>query len=455
MFGNRLTPSGTRASRARSAAALIGLSATLATSLLSVTASPASAANLVANSGFESDTRGWFVSSALGLARVSGGQTGSYSARITNKSTVKTTAVLNDTVNTVAKTVAGTTYDVSAFVRTRNPNVSVNLRLMEYGVGLQGQQNAAVYLTGTSWTKVSLSYKAVKSDSTLDLNVLAWDLAPGKSFDVDNIVLTPRVVVSPTPPTPAGWNLAWADEFNTTSLDRTKWNVDNYSTYGDGNKELACLMDRPENVLQADGALTIRSRREATPLKCGANDARFPNGRDYSSAMLTTKGKADFLYGRFEVRAKLPTQANTSKGLWPAFWLRPTSGGTGEIDIMEAVGSGVGGTEYNKVHQTIHYDYVPTYSNQNITYTLPTGTPSDGYHVYAAEWEPGVIRFYVDGKLTFERNRTTTSWIDSTFNKPFYIRLNTAVGGTWPGTPDASTAFPADYKIDYVRVYKR
>jgi beta-glucanase (GH16 family) len=214
-------------------------------------------------------------------------------------------------------------------------------------------------------------------------------------------------------------------------------------------------MNRPENVSVSGGVLHLIARREATPLTCGAADTRFPGGRQYSSAHLSTRGKADWTYGRFEMRATLPTAAGTTKGLWPAFWLRPSAGGTGELDVMEAIGTDGTGTEHARVHHTIWYDYSGTHRHQPISVTVPNGLPSDGFHVYAAEWEPGEIRWYIDGQLTYTRTTATTPWLNQAFNKPFYLRLNLAIGGNWPGTPTSATQLPASYDVDYVRVYQR
>lgn len=271
---------------------------------------------------------------------------------------------------------------------------------------------------------------------------------------------TPDPAPAPVPeaavPQPGdGWRLAWAEEFDGTSLDRGRWNVENHSTYGDGNQELACLMDRPENLTVSGGTLTITARRETTPVACGTHDTRFPGGRSYTSAHLTTKDKAAFTYGRVEMRAQLPTGAGTSKGLWPAFWMRPSSGGAGEIDIMEAIGSGAGETDHTTVHQSLHYDYVGTHPRQSHTHTFGSGGPSDGMHTYAVEWEPDEIRWYVDDQLTYTRTGTDTPWLSQAFDQEFFLRLNMAVGGTWPGSPDAATRFPAAFRVDHIRVYQR
>lgn len=265
-------------------------------------------------------------------------------------------------------------------------------------------------------------------------------------------VLTPVRISSVLPP----WQLVWSDEFSGTTLDRNVWNVENNSTYGNGNKELACQMDRPENVKVAYGHLTIRARKEATPIKCGLNDTRFPNGRLYTSGMLHTRNKVSFQYGRFEIRAKVPTKQGISKGLWPAYWMRPATGGIGEIDSLEMVGTGKSDAySANRVSETLHYDYVGTYPQQSHQYKLPAGNFADGYHVYAVEWAPGSIKWTVDGVLAYTRTISTTSWLDEAFVGNFYLRLNMAVGGTWPGSPDADTVFPASYQIDYVRVLRR
>ena len=251
------------------------------------------------------------------------------------------------------------------------------------------------------------------------------------------------------------WHLAWADEFDGNALDTTKWAPEDHSTFGEGNKELACLMSRRANVEVAGGLLTLRAIREQTPVRCGDNDRRFPDGRDYTSAMLSTEGKASWHQGRFEMRAKLPLGAGTSKGLWPAFWMRPANGsGDGELDIMEAIGSGdAADPEAGTVHQTLWYDGTGTYPKQSTVVPVEGGA-ADGFHTYAAEWGPGVMRWYVDGKLTFERDQASAPWIDEAFAGKFFLRLNMAVGGTFPGSPDSKTALPADMQVDWVRVYQ-
>ena len=141
--------------------------------------------------------------------------------------------------------------------------------------------------------------------------------------------------------------------------------------------------------------------------------------------------------------------------MWPAFWMRPAGGpADGELDVMEAIGSAdPRDPEADTIHQTLWYDESKTYPKQS--HVAPVaGGPSGGFHTYAAEWRDGVIRWYVDGKLSFERDQSTAPWIDQAFAGNFYLRLNLAVGGTFPGAPDAATRFPADMVVDWVRVYQ-
>lgn len=242
--------------------------------------------------------------------------------------------------------------------------------------------------------------------------------------------------------------LVWHDEFNGPdgSLPSTdKWDaVVNDSGYG--NRELEYYTDRPANLQMRDGHLVLTARKEPFTGPDGQT-------RDYTSARIETRGKFNVQYGRIEARIKLPA----GQGLWPAFWLLGQNFSSlgwpecGEIDIMENVGF-----EPFAVHGSLHG---PGYSGANpltgVT-TLANHEPfSHDFHVFAIEWEPGQIRFYVDGRL-FETQRKQDlapgrQWV---FDHPFFIVLNLAVGGYWPGNPDATTKFPARMLVDYVRVYK-
>jgi beta-glucanase (GH16 family) len=245
------------------------------------------------------------------------------------------------------------------------------------------------------------------------------------------------------------WTLAWSDEFagpNGSGVDPTKWVLE-VGGGGWGNQELEYYTNRLQNAYVQDGRLVIRAQREKYKGKDGVT-------RDYTSARLKTHGKFSQTYGRLEARAKIPY----GQGLWPAFWMLGDNidsadwPACGEIDIMENVGK-----EPSTVHGTIHG---PGYSGSagiGDPYTLPVGKRfADDFHIFAVEWEPNAIRFYVDGDLYSTRTRADLpqgrQWV---FDHPFFLLLNVAVGGGWPGSPDASTIFPQTMLVDYVRVYRR
>ncbi len=249
----------------------------------------------------------------------------------------------------------------------------------------------------------------------------------------------PPATTTAPPAAPAGWKLVFGDEFNGSTIDRTKWNLRN----NEGRDiDLGCNTNSSKNQFVSDGNLTIRALRETA--KCSSQTRQFTQG------YLDTIGKHSWTYGRFEMRAKSPNKPGTSKGLWPAFWLRPEDGGNGEIDVTELPG---GDGWYTKSTAAIFYDYSPV--KQDTRIALPGGGhPGDGFHTYTTEWDANSLKWYIDGKLVWTRDKTTTSWYDKVFHKPYNIRLNFQVGG-WLGNPDASTQFPADFVVDYVRVYQR
>lgn len=249
--------------------------------------------------------------------------------------------------------------------------------------------------------------------------------------------------------TPAGWKLVWSDEFNGPSgsaVDAAKWSFD-IGGKGWGNNELETYTKRTANAHLEDGSLVIKAIKETLT---GPDNIT----RNYTSARLLTKNKFSQAYGRFEARIKIPY----GQGIWPAFWLLGDNIDTahwpncGEIDIMENIGR-----EPSIVHGTFHGPGYSGGSGVSAAYTLPNSQKfSDDFHTFAVEWEPNVIRFYVDGSLYKTRTPADlpagTSWV---FDHPFFIILNVAVGGGWPGNPDATTVFPQQMQVDYIRVYKR
>ena len=242
--------------------------------------------------------------------------------------------------------------------------------------------------------------------------------------------------------------LVWSDEFDGPGKslpDDTKWS---FVTGGGGwgNNEIEYYTSRLQNAfLDGAGRLVIKALRENYT---GPDHAT----RNYTSARLITKGKFSQKFGRVEARIKLPF----GQGIWPAFWMLGDNIDTvgwpncGEIDIMENIGR-----EPSANHGSLHGPGYSGGSPLSGVYTLPRGQRfSDAFHVFTIDWEPTVIRFYVDGNLYETRTPADLSagksWV---FDHPFFILLNVAVGGNWPGSPDSTTVWPQTMLVDYVRVY--
>lgn len=250
---------------------------------------------------------------------------------------------------------------------------------------------------------------------------------------------------------PPGWKLHWSDEFDGaswTAPDPGKWSAE-IGGNGWGNQELEYYTNSLDNARQENGSLVIT----ATPDKAW-NYGCWYGGCQYTSARLVSAGKLELTYGRVEARIQIPR----GKGLWPAFWMLGADIGAhgwpacGEIDIMENVGY-----EPGKNHGSLHGPGYSGNTPETAVYSLPAGQSfADAFHTFAVEWEPGVVRFYVDDNLYQTRTPADlpagTKWV---YDHPFFLLLNVAVGGGWPGSPDGSTSFPQTMKVDYVRVYKR
>ena len=249
---------------------------------------------------------------------------------------------------------------------------------------------------------------------------------------------------------PKGYTLVWSDEFkgkNGSLPDASRWTYD-IGGNGWGNHELEYYTNRPENARIEHGKLVITVRAEAYT---------GPDGKEfhYTSARLKTQGLFSQAYGRFEARIKLPA----GQGMWPAFWMLGENirvdgwPRCGEIDVMENIGKEPG-TNHGSLHGP---NFANPTSDLTKTITLPNGKRlSDAFHLYAVEWEPGMVRFYLDSNLY--ATLTSVQWSPSgtwVFDHPFFIILNVAVGGDWPGAPNATTVFPQTMLVDYVRVYKR
>jgi len=242
-----------------------------------------------------------------------------------------------------------------------------------------------------------------------------------------------------TPSSYAGKTLVWADEFNGTGLNTSDWNYDvgdGCPNCGWGNNELE-YYTAGDNLTFQSGKMIIEARKENK------------NGKSYTSSRLTTLNKRSFKFGRVDIRAKLPS----GQGIWPAFWMLgdnfPTAGwpACGEIDIMELLGH-----QPSKVYSTIHYKAGT--GSRNIEKSLVTASSlADEFHVYSLVWETDKIKTMVDDKVIGEFSAADVAGTYP-FNEKFFFIFNIAVGGNWPGSPNATTYFPQWMMVDYIRVFQ-
>jgi len=234
-----------------------------------------------------------------------------------------------------------------------------------------------------------------------------------------------------------GKTLVWSDEFDGESIDLSHWTYD-LGASGWGNQELQNYTSDSENSYVNDGNLFIVARE---------------NGIHYTSARMKSIGLQEFQYGRIDVRAILPK----GQGIWPAIWMLganyPTVGwpACGEIDIMELIGSSP-----NTVHGTIHYGADWTQHNYTGSGTsIPwTETFSDEFHVFSIDWDENGITWLLDDQPFYTIDNAVTGSQPYPFDNPFFFIMNIAVGGQWPGYPDATTEFPQFMAVDYVRVFQ-
>ena len=235
----------------------------------------------------------------------------------------------------------------------------------------------------------------------------------------------------------AGLSLAWSDEFNGPGIDANSWNYDTGGG-GWGNNELENYTNSMKNAFITNGGyLVIEARKESDGT--------------YTSARLQTKSKKEFTYGRMDIRAKLPK----TKGLWPAIWMLGSNISSnpwpscGEIDIMELLGN-----QPNKIYGTMHWGQAGQGSTHiGDSYVLSISDFSDKFHVFSIVWDTSKIEWYIDNIKYFTGNKTDVNGTYP-FDKSFFFLLNVAIGGNWPGAPDATTVLPQRMIVDYIRVYQ-
>jgi len=289
------------------------------------------------------------------------------------------------------------------------------------------------------------------------------------------------LVLAPLAAPPAaaedGWQMVWADEFEAAKIDRAKWRFE-VDCWGGGNDERQCYTKSGRNAGIENGTLVITARYERTTglalpehLRAGSATPEAEATRQFSSAKLTTRGKAAWRYGKVEVRAKLPE----GQGTWPAIWMLPRDedygkwAASGEIDILEAVNLGVpcakcsGGRE-NTILGTLHFGGQPprnAFKGEEVPFPAVL---DGGFHTYGIEWEPGRITWQVDGR-TYATRLASEWWTAASrspgapFDREFYLILNLAIGGKLPegrglgGVRD--DGYPKRMEVDWVRIWQK
>ena len=237
-----------------------------------------------------------------------------------------------------------------------------------------------------------------------------------------------------------GYNLTWSDEFDGTTLDEESWTYEigdgcAQGICGWGNNELQIYTDSEENLVVADGTMTITARPDSP----------------FSSSRIITQDKREFQYGRIDIRAKLPR----GQGIWPAIWMLGANisevgwPASGEIDIMELVGH-----EAQTSHGTAHWGRSGEGSRSSSRRFDIGEDFAERFHVFTILWKRNSIQWYVDETFFHEIDNVSTQGFAYPFNQDFFFIMNVAVGGNWPGNPDETTVFPQTMEVDYIRVFQ-
>lgn len=287
---------------------------------------------------------------------------------------------------------------------------------------------------GNGWYELTVPFSAITGAASGQKELgIHGGWSNGGSFYITDVFLTPK----------AQYTLTWSDEFNNNGAVDTanKWSFEiGNGVNGWYNNELQ-YYTYSNAWTDSNGMLNIAAKKESA------------GGFAYTSTRMITKNKFSFKYGKIEVRAKSPK----GKGLWPAIWMLGADSDTnywpncGEIDILEVLGH-----EPNKAYGTIHGPQYNGAGGIQNSVTLPTSF-ADAYHIFTVEWTDSKIEWFVDGVLFHQVTKANLqswgyTWV---FDKNFYLLINLAVGGNWPGNPDSSTIFPQTFQVDYIRVYQK
>jgi beta-glucanase (GH16 family) len=259
-----------------------------------------------------------------------------------------------------------------------------------------------------------------------------------------------RPPAAAVPATPERWKTVFLDDFDGpdgSPPDPRRWVFDT-GGWGFGNQEREYYRNGTDDAFQQGGVLHLVAREGAPAgLRC------WYGACTHTSARIKTKGRFAFTYGKVSARIEIPK----GQGIWPAFWMLGADidgvswPSCGEVDVMEVIGK-----EPRIAHGTIHGPGYSGARGPSSTWSPAKGEVGDAFHVFAVDWEPARLRFYVDGELYATRTpRDLPSGERWVFDHDFFLLLNVAVGGTWPGDPDRTTRFPAEMLVDWVRVEER
>ncbi len=278
----------------------------------------------------------------------------------------------------------------------------------------------------------------IRAHGSFDVYTEAWD-----TIDVD-IVLDTAIIPSTGYSTPlvySGYSLVWQDEFEGSTLS-SDWSYEiGNGNWGWGNDELEYY--RQENTVVRQGCLIITAKEE-----------NF-GGFNYTSSRLVTQGAQSFKYGRIDIRAALPS----GQGLWPALWMLGDNFSTvgwpacGEIDIMEMIGGATQNQGDERVHGTGHWSQSGNHASAGSSIAVTNGSSyQDEFHVFSIVWNASSIKWYRDDVIFYTLDITSAEL--SEFHEKFFFIFNVAVGGNWPGSPNAQTTFPQRMAVDYIRVFQ-
>ncbi len=339
---------------------------------------------------------------------------------------------------------------VSIFVESEDGTAAAGLdyvtvsKLVEFGIG-STQENVELTIIGDTETEAD-------EDLTIEIvNVTGANIEVASATIViqnDDAAIVGMLNIPDTgystPTEYEGWKMLWSDEFDGEQLDESFWTYEiGNGEWGWGNNELEFY--KRENTSLIDGNLVIEAKEERS------------NGFNYTSSRLITKNKFEFKFGRVDIRAALPE----GQGIWPALWMLGANiddpafewPRCGEIDIMELVGH-----KPSEVHATVHYANPDTQQLMNGSSTILSGDQkfSEAFHVFSIIWEEDQIEFLLDDVKYHTVTKVSLGTQNPyPFNDPFFFIFNVAVGGQWPGSPDATTVFPQFMVVDYIRVFEQ